>query len=116
MIVQLPDHLYFGGLNFNMEYELMINLKNSIGIIKQCPVGFSWTTFFFGPFVPLFRGDFKWFLILLVLAICTGGISSIILAFHYNKIYIRSFLLQGYIPMDDFSKNILQTLGVYITK
>ena len=23
IIVQLPDHLYFGGLNFNMEYELM---------------------------------------------------------------------------------------------
>ena len=23
MIVQLPDHLYYGGLNFNMEFELM---------------------------------------------------------------------------------------------
>ncbi len=33
---------------------------------KESYVGFSWTTFFFGPFVPLFRGDFKWFFIMLV--------------------------------------------------
>ena len=28
--------------------------------LKQAPIGFSWTNFFFGFFVPLFRGDWKW--------------------------------------------------------
>lgn len=107
MIVQLPDHLYFGGLNFNMEFELMkINLKNDAGLIKQCPVGFSWTILMCGPFVPLIRGDFKWFLWM-----CIPGL-YIIMAFIYNKIYIQKFLMQGFKPADDFSKSILQQKGI----
>ena len=38
----------------------MIVLKHSTGLIKECPTGYSWTTFFFGFFVPAFRGDLKW--------------------------------------------------------
>ena len=28
--------------------------------MKLAPVGYSWTNLFFGFFVPLFRGDWKW--------------------------------------------------------
>lgn len=94
----------------------MINLKNSIGMIKQCPTGFSWTTLFFGPFVPLFRGDFKWFLIMLVLCPSTGGAASIIFAFIYNKNYIKMLMMQNFSPADDFSKSTLQNMGLYIAK
>ncbi|NCB20038.1 MAG: DUF2628 domain-containing protein, partial [Bacteroidia bacterium] len=34
-----------------------VRLINNQGLEKDCPVGFSWTTLFFGFLVPLFRGD-----------------------------------------------------------
>ncbi len=41
---------------------MVIFLKNpKNGKIKKGILGFSFTTFFFGAFVPLFRGDFKMF-------------------------------------------------------
>ena len=49
-----------------------ILLKNeNFGITKVGKVGFSWTTFFFGFFVPLTRGDMKWAAIMFFAAIFT---------------------------------------------
>jgi len=49
-----------------------LNLKHpQFQVINQVPVGFSWTVFFFGFFPPIFRGDWKWGLIIFVLAIFT---------------------------------------------
>lgn len=45
---------------------MILNLQSPNAGVKQVKVGFSWTTFFFGFFVPLFRGDIKWFLIMLL--------------------------------------------------
>lgn len=94
----------------------MINLKNSIGLVKQCPTGFSWTMLFFGGFVPLLRGDLKWFAITFICAICTAGLAWLVFPFIYNKIYIKGLLTQGFQPADDFSKATLQQMGVYIAK
>ncbi|MGL4677473.1 MAG: HrgC protein [Brevinema sp.] len=42
---------------------MIVFLQNRhTGQIKKAILGFSWTTFFFGMFVPLLRGDFKIFL------------------------------------------------------
>ena len=35
-------------------------------LVKEAPVGFSWTVLFFGGFVPLVRGDWGYFFIMLV--------------------------------------------------
>jgi hypothetical protein len=70
-----------------------LNLKNpTTGEIKQAPVGFSWTTLFFGFFVPIFRSDWLMAVILLGLAFVTAGLSNIIFAFIYNKIHIKNLL------------------------
>ena len=83
------------------------------GFIKDGFVGFSWTMFFFGFFVPLFRGDFKWLLITLILMFLSFGLAQFILCFLYNKFYTINLLEQGYKPADDYSENILNMKGIY---
>ena len=93
----------------------MITLKHKdTGALKNCPTGFSWTTFFFGMFVPLIRGDLKWAIILFILAfgigILTFGIGAVVVgivfAFKYNNIYIRHLMeKEGYLPADDAARN-----------
>ena len=71
-------------------------MKNEIGQVKIVKEGFSWTMLFFGVFVPLYRGDWKWFLIILIANIFTYGWASVVFAFIYNKIYINDLLEKGY--------------------
>jgi hypothetical protein len=51
------------------------------GQMKEAPVGFSWTTLLFGPLPMLFRGNWKWFAITLILALITAGLSSLVFMF-----------------------------------
>lgn len=74
------------------------------GILKKGFYGFSWTTLFFGGFPALFRGDIIIGLIVIVLALLTGGISSIIWSFVYNKRYTLNLLEQGYEFYDEDPK------------
>jgi hypothetical protein len=66
------------------------------GHIKEAPVGFSWTVFFFGFFPPLFRGDWIGFAIILFSAIITFGLSNLVFMFIYNKMYIKRLISEGY--------------------
>ncbi|TBX07965.1 hypothetical protein [Clostridium perfringens] len=88
-----------------------IRLKNDIGMLKECKVGFSWTILLFGFFPPFFRGDWKWGLIQLVLAFFTGGLSNLVFCFIYNKIYINSLLQKGFKPAADIDRDILVSKG-----
>ena len=73
-----------------------IKLKSKNGSIKEAPVGFSWTVFFVSWLVPLFRGDWKWAIIIFIPIFLTFGLSSILFAFIYNRTYIEGLLKQGY--------------------
>ena len=66
------------------------------GIIKRVKVGFSWTYFFFSILVPLFRGDFKWFILGAIIGICTLGVGDIVLCFIYNRIYTVGLIEKGF--------------------
>ena len=66
------------------------------GLIKKGFVDFSWTTLFFGGFPALFRGDFLVGVIFIVLACFTLGLSSVIVAFFYNKQYTTKLIEAGY--------------------
>jgi len=75
------------------------------GWLKNAPVGFSWTSLFFGPFPALLRGDYKWAAIIfgaaVVLAIPTVGVGgwvvSIAAGILYNKLYIKELITKGYL-------------------
>lgn len=86
-------------------------LQNEVGIIKNIKIGFSWTTLFFGLFVPLVRGDWKWFLIILIASVVTCGISNIVFCFIYNKIYINELLEKGFKPSDEQTRRNLVSKG-----
>ena len=73
-----------------------IQLKSKNGVVREAPVGFSWTTFFVSAFVPLFRGDWTWALIMLIASFITFGLAGILFAFIYNRLYIEGLLKQGY--------------------
>lgn len=82
-----------------------INFKNpNYGKVVRAPVGFSWTTFLFGFWVALFRGDFKWaglqILTIILVSLLTQGLGTIIpiviYACLYNKFYIEDLLSAGY--------------------
>lgn len=91
-----------------------VRLENVLtGEIITVPIGFSWTTLLFGPFVPLLRGDFAWFLILFVLSMLTMGLVWIFVPFFYNKKYVRKIIGKGYKPADEFSKQELMRKGFY---
>ncbi len=79
-----------------MAYTKLVLENPRTGKIKEAPVGFSWTVLFFSFFPPLFRGDWKWAVIIFLLACVTGGLSGLVFMFIYNKIYIKELLGEGY--------------------
>lgn len=79
-----------------MAYTNIVFKNPHTGAMKEAPVGFSWTVFFFGCFPALFRGDWKWFAIMFILAIFTFNLSSIVFMFIYNKLYIHDLVGSGF--------------------
>lgn len=84
--------------------ELIPLRHKTSGIMKDGIYGFSWTTFFFGCFPALFRGDFLTFVgtfvVLFFLGLVTAGIGTFIgmfiWAFFYNSYYTKKLLEKGY--------------------
>lgn len=74
--------------------------------IKQAPVGFSWTTLFFGCFPALFRSDWKWAIIQLLAGIVSWGLSFIIFAFMYNALSIKDLVNKGFEAISILDNNL----------
>lgn len=97
---------------------MKISLINDFGNIKQVKVGFSWTVFFFGTFVPLFRLDIKWFLGMFFASIASGLIIPFlgpfiigwIFCFKYNSFYIKDLIKSGYAPITDIDRAMMSAI------
>ncbi|MCY1260042.1 hypothetical protein D9M68_100180 [compost metagenome] len=75
----------------------VIYLENPhTGHLKEAPVGYSWTTLFFGGLPALFRGDWKWFVIITLLCLATWGCAGIVFSFLYNKLYLKDLIGSGF--------------------
>jgi hypothetical protein len=91
----------------------VITLTNGVEV-KNAPVGFSWTVFFWGPCPAGLRGDFKWAVILLIGALLTSGFTSLVAGFFYNKLYIKDMLAKGY-KVNSMPENVTDdTLKAYL--
>ncbi len=90
---------------------MIVRLKNDIGMIKEAKIGFSWTNFFFGAFVPAIRGDWKYAVIMVLCSMITCGLSTLVFPFIYNKLYIKELLMKGFLPASDSDRSLLIQKG-----
>ena len=75
----------------------MIMMENSVtGIKKKVPMGFSWTIFFFGVWVHLFRREVKHFFIMFFIYLITLGLVWFYDIFKGNKNYINRMIKKNY--------------------
>lgn len=92
-------------------------MKNGrTGKFRKAYEGFSWTILFFGPLVPLFRRDWKYFLLYMLaygvlintlqmeIAQMVGGVLMIGMAFVYNGLHQKELLSKGF----DFTDEVLE--------
>ena len=66
------------------------------GQMRSAPIGFSWTTLFFGFFPALFRSDWVGAVIIFLIGFATFGISNLVFPFIYNKMYLKRLIRDGY--------------------
>ncbi len=79
-----------------MATKIMMH-QPATGISKSGFYGFSWTTFLFGGFPALFRGDIVIGLVVIVLNVLTWWIAGIIWSFFYNKHFTLRLVEKGYV-------------------
>lgn len=56
IILVIFSPLIIGSMVLGWQKKIKVK-HNESGILKNCFVGYSWTYFFFGFFVPIFRGE-----------------------------------------------------------
>lgn len=105
-----------------MAYASITFENSNTGAIKKAPVGYSWTICNLNFFPALFRGDWKWVIIMIIMdfvvynsfesfdtVLHTSSIlgdyilsdylvmlTAVIFAFFYNKLYITDLIGKGF--------------------
>ena len=98
-----------------MGWQKKIKIKHQeSGIEKNCFVGYAWTYFIFGFFVPIFRGEILIGVLHLIFSILTVGVFQIVMPFLYNKHYSTRFLTDGWKLADTEENNNLAKVKIGI--
>ena len=79
--------------------------NNATGQLRSGFYGFSWTYFFFGFFVPLFRSEIGIAALHFLLSLVTLGLWQIIVSFLYNKQYTNRLIEKGFRFNDTVERN-----------
>lgn len=83
-------------IGFLLKGERFTMYQEATGKTIEVKRGFSFTYFFFGPFVPLFRGHIGGFFLSLFIELFTCGLARVILLFCYNGMYINWLAKNGF--------------------
>ena len=101
--------LFFSPLIFGLIFmgpQRGVNLKHSnSGVNKSGYTGYCWTYFFFGFFVPIFRGEILIGVLHIIFSIVTLGLFQLIIPFLYNKQYTTRLLTNGWELNDTEANN-----------
>lgn len=112
-LVVLLSPLLIGSAVMGWQKSIKVRHKDS-GINKNIFIGYSWTYFFFGFFVPIFRGEIGIGVFHLIFSIVTFGVFQLIMPFLYNKQYSHRMLNSSWILSDSEEKNNLAKLKLNI--
>ncbi len=111
LIIFLP--LIIGSIVMGLQKSIKVEHKES-GIEKNIFIGYSWTYFLFGFFVPIFRGEIGIGIFHLIFSIVTFGVFQLIMPFLYNKQYSHRILNSSWILSDSEEKINLAKLKLNI--
>lgn len=89
-----------------------ISLNNGVEV-KTAPVGYSWTTLFFGGWPGIFRQDWLWGILLIIACMFTWGLAGIVCSFFYNKVYINGLIKRGF-KIDAIAGTTEESLKSYL--
>ena len=106
--------LIVGSIFLGWQKKIKVKHKQS-GVEKYCHVGYSWTYFFFGFFVPIFRGEISIGIFHLIFSIITFGIFQLIMSFLYNKQSSIRLLTSGWDLNDTEENNTLAKVRIGIS-
>ena len=113
-IILSPFLIFIIG-NIFLGWQKKIKVKHTeSGIQKNCFVGYSWTYFLFGFFVPIFRGEISIGVFHLIFSLVTFGIFQLIMPFLYNKQYSIRLLNNSWSLNDSEDNNAIarQKIGI----
>ena len=113
LIIFLP--LILGLIFMGLQKKIVFKHKDS-GINKNGFVGYCWTYFFFGFFVPIFRGEISIGIFHLIFSLVTFGIFQLVMPFLYNKQFSTRLLTNGWELNDTDERNELARLKIGIAK
>ena len=82
---------------------------------KPIFVGYSWTYFFFGFFVPIFRGEIVVGLLHAILSFITFGLFWLVMSFLYNRQYSERLIASGWQLSDTEERNQIVRLKLRIS-
>ena len=115
IIIMIFLPLIIGTLVMGWQKKIKIRHKGS-GLNGTCFVGYSWTYFFFGFFVPIFRGEISIGVFHLIFSLVTFGIFQLIMPFLYNRQYSARLLTSDWVLDDIEEKNLLARDKIGISK
>lgn len=67
------------------------------GITRTAPLGYNWRLLQFGALLPLYQREWKLCLLVIAGGALTFGVSNVLIAFYYNKLYVRSLIAAGFL-------------------
>ena len=114
ILIIILSPLILGSIFLGWQQEIKVKHKES-GVEGSCFIGYSWTYFFFGFFVPIFRGEISTGIFHFIFSIVTFGLFQLVMPFLYNKQYSIRLLTDSWVLNDSEEKNRLARLKIGIS-